>query len=314
MYQRSCLLLLGTMAFAVAAGCSPAESTDTDPTTTPSESDVLDVRVPEPEADPNYFDFVTPEEEIPAGEERMTCYHLEITEDLVVDNLEAYQGQFGHHVVFLTSKEPQPAGTVEDCTDRSTMSKYGPFVLPDTPLDPGYGIRIAKGTKVVAQIHYVNAGSKPILVRDVARLHKIPEASVNKWVFGLTVADNTLELPPAQKSSLSIDCTIPAGAEILVMGGHMHERGTRFETLMGKDEASLVSQYLADPWLTEYRDAPPVSLYFKNPLVVSEPTLMRTMCDWNNESPEAIIFPEEMCSTFGYVAGVDAGVECIVNP
>lgn len=312
--NRCAWLLSGAVIAASLAGCSPAESTGpADTTTDTGGGDVLDARVAEPDADPAYVDFVTPEFEVPSGEERMMCYHFELEEDVTANNLEAYQGQFGHHIVLLTPKEPKPAGTAEDCTDRSTMAKYGPFVLPSTELPEGYGIQIPKGTKVVLQAHYVNAGSKPLLARDVARLHKVPLESVTTWVQMLASSDNTLELPPQQKSTVAIDCALPAGVELLVFGGHMHERGTRFEALLGKDESSMESIYLVDPWLEEYRDAPPVSLFFKNPLKIAEPSILRAKCDWNNESPDTLTFPEEMCATFGYVTGSDSAIECVLN-
>lgn len=313
MIRSGPLLVSGAVMAAWLCGCSPSESTEETGGTTTGE-DVLDARVEAPDPDPTYVDLLSPELEIPSGEERMFCVHMEISEDLTINNLEAYQGKYGHHIVLLTAKEPKPAGEVEDCTDRSAMSKYGPFVLPDTELPEGYGIAIPAGVKVVMQMHYVNAGPTKMVVRDVARLHKIPEESVTTWVHILSSADNSLVIPPQQKFSLDYDCEVPAGAELLVVGGHMHERGTRFQTSLGPDESNLTSLYLVDPWESEFRDAPPVSLFFKNPFVVAEKSLLRTRCEWNNESPDEIAFPEEMCATFGYVAGTTGPVACQLDP
>jgi hypothetical protein len=309
--NRRFLLAVSSVMVAVFAGCSPSESTDeTGGTTTDTGDDMLDARVPVPEADPAYVDLVSPELEVPSGEERMFCVHLEIDEEVVMKNLETYQGKYGHHITLLTPNEPQPPGTVEDCTERATMSKYGPFALPDTPLSDGYALLVPAGSKIVMQMHYVNAGPKPMVFRDVARLQKVEKASVSTWVHILATADNDLALPPQQKSQVVHDCEVPAGAEILVLGGHMHERGTRFESLIGKDEASLASTYLVDPWVAEFRDAPPVALFFENPMLVAEKSILRTVCDFNNESPDELAFPEEMCATFGYVAGTDAPIAC----
>jgi hypothetical protein len=190
------------------------------------------------------------------------------------------------------------------------MTRYGAFALPDTPLPDKHGLLVPAGLKIVMQMHYVNAGTKEEVIRDVARLEKMDKASVESWVHVLAAADNTLSLPPQQKTQIAHDCEIPAGANILVLGGHMHERGTRFEALIGKDEASLKSAYLVDPWLAEFRDTPPVSLFFENPMKITETSILRTTCAWNNEQPDEITFPDEMCATFGYVAGVDSPVAC----
>lgn len=314
--RRICFLA-GLIA-SLGVGCAPADTNETGGTTTDTNTDSmagkLDARVPIPAADPAYYDFVSPEFELASGDEKMLCVHMEIPSEMVADNLEAYQGKFGHHIVLLTAKEPKPVGTVEDCTDRAAMKKYGPFILPDTQLSAGYGVLVPAGLKIVMQIHYVNAGTVPEVIRDVARLHLIDKASVTKWVHTMATSDNTLTLPPQQKSALHFDCEIPAGTELLVAGGHMHEHGTRFEMQIGVDEASLKSLYLVDPWKSEFRDAPPVSLYFDNPMVVADKSILRTTCEWNNETAKDIIFPNEMCATFGYVAGVDAPIDCQVNP
>ncbi len=318
MDSRRICFFASLMISALAMGCSPSDTNETTDTTTSGTTDtagdVLDARVPIPEADPEYFDFVSPEITIAPGDDKMLCIHSEIPEEMTIDNLKAFQGKFGHHIVLLTAKEPMPAGTLEDCTDRKAMTKYGPFVLPDTPLSAGYGVLVPKGLKIVMQVHYINAGAKPELIRDVARMHLIPKASVTKWVHTMATSDNTLSLAPQQKTSLHFDCEIPAGTELLVAGGHMHEHGTRFEMSIGKDEASLASLYLVDPWKIEFRDAPPVSLFFENPMVIADKSILRTNCEFNNESPNDIIFPEEMCATFGYVAGVDAPIDCQINP
>lgn len=314
---RRATVLSGLIAL-LAAGCGGSETNDTSGTTTETTTDTgeetLDARVAMPDPDPSYIDIATPEVTIGPGEDKMLCYHMTIPEEIITDNMEAYQGKYGHHIVVLTAKEPQPEGTLEDCTDRTAMTKYGAFMLPDTPLKEGYGLEIPKGLKVVIQFHYLNVGSTPELVRDVARIHKISKDSVTKWVHTLATSDNTLSLAPHQKTTLEFDCEIPAGAELLVAGGHMHERGTKFEAMLGKDEASLESLYLVDPWKTEFRDAPPVSLYFENPKVIADASILRTHCEWNNESADEIIFPHEMCATFGYVAGTDAPIECQINP
>jgi len=311
---RRAFLFSGFIAlFAAGCGGSDTETSGSTDTTTDTGNGTFDARVAVPDPDPAYYDVVSPEVTIESGEDKMLCYHMVIDEEIVADNMEAYQGKFGHHIVVLTAREPQPPGTLEDCTDRKAMTKYGAFMLPDTQLNPGYGLLIPKGSQVVMQIHYINAGAEPELVRDVGRIHKISKDSVTKWVHTMATSDNTLTLPPHQKTHIEFDCEVPAGTELLVAGGHMHERGTRFEMLLGKDAATLESLYLVDPWKTEFRDAPPVSLYFDNPKLIADKSILRTSCDWNNETANELIFPEEMCATFGYVAGTDAPLECQIN-
>jgi hypothetical protein len=127
--------------------------------------------------------------------------------------------------------------------------------------------------------------------------------SIKTWVSMLGDGPLEFTLPAQQKTTVSFDCSIPANTRILVFGGHMHEHGTRFEASLGKDENSLKSLYLVDPWMDEFRDAPPISLYFEKNLVVTEPSILRSTCEFANESPNDMGFPEEMCANFGYYIG-----------
>lgn len=283
--------------------------TETTKESTATEAEVLDVRVPVPDADPNYVDLVSPEIIIEPYTEKMYCIYLTNHEgEIAVHNLESSQGKYGHHVVLLTTTEPQPEGTVEDCTDSSLMYKFRSFILPDTPLGDGYGIKIPADMQYVMQIHYVNTGDTPILTQDVARMEKIAVEDVSTWTTTLTTNSLTLSLAATGESSESFDCEIPEDVELLVFGGHMHEKGSRFEgTLITESDEQL---YLVDPWMEEYRDAPPVSLYFENPKLIQAGTKIRTACQWNNDSGEEVTFPAEMCSAFGYIAGTQNPVHC----
>lgn len=290
---------------AAVAGCGPTTATNDDGTAETDMVETLDVRVEIPEPSDEHLDFVTPEVVIESGEEKMYCVHKAYSGPaLAVRNLEVSQGRFGHHVVFVSTTDPQPDGTLEDCTDRELMNKYGVHILPDTPLPDGYAIPVDEDQHLVMQFHYVNTGVEPILVRDVARFELVDPAGVEHWTQPFATNSESLVLSADGSSSESFDCEIPGDGELLILGGHMHEEGTFMEVLMGADEDNLESMYLVDPWRPDYRDAPPVSLFVNNPMPVFEGDILRTRCDWTNTLGEEVIFPAEMCATFGYIAGL----------
>jgi hypothetical protein len=189
------------------------------------------------------------------------------------------------------------------------MYKFRSFILPDTPLGDGYGIKIPADMQYVLQIHYVNTGDVPILVQDVARMERIAEEDVTTWTTTLTTNSLTLEVAGDGESAQEFDCVLPEAVELLVFGGHMHEWGARFEGRLGVGE-ELESLYLVDPWREEFRDAPPVSLYFENPMQLAAGTVIQTSCTWSNDTGESIVFPQEMCAAFGYIAGTQSPVHC----
>jgi hypothetical protein len=293
------MISIGVLALALGA-CGGSDS-DVPP-------GVMDVRVPIPDADPNYIDVVTPEVQIEPGVEKMYCYYLTNDQAVAVSTMEALQGEFGHHIVMLTTIEPQPSGTLEDCTDQSSMWKFRSFVLP-IDLPEGFGIRIPQGLQYVMQIHYVNTGEEPILVRDVARLRKIKDADVQRWVSTLTTNSLRLSIPPGPGRE-SFDCTLTQDLDLLILGGHMHESGTRYAIEVGPSLNDLKNLYLVDPWKPVYRDAPPTSLFFQNPYHVTAGTIVRTTCEWMNATSTTLEFPGEMCASFGYLAGSDQPFHC----
>ena len=294
--------------FALTA-CAPGEQVDGD--TQDSDTEPLDVRVEIPEPSDGYLDFVSPEVVIEAGEEKMYCQHITYSgEELAVVNLEVEQGRYGHHVVFVSTSDPQPDGTLEDCTDRELMNKFGVHILPSTPLPDGYAIPVPAEQHLVMQFHYVNTGLEPILVRDVARFVLVDPLTVEHWTQPFATNSESLELAAEGATTEVFDCEVPGDGEMLILGGHMHEEGTSMEVLVGPDDTNLTSLYLVDPWRPDYRDAPPVTLFIDDPMPVTQGDVFRTRCDWTNTRGEAVIFPAEMCSTFGYIAGLTEPWTC----
>lgn len=297
----------------VAIGCG-GKSSEGGTTGGDAGAQVLDVRVAIPAADPSYVDVVTPEETIPAGSEKLFCYYVtNKSGELAVDTLEGLQGKYGHHLVVLESSEAQPDGTVQDCTDLSTMSKYKPFVYPGNPLPAGDAVKVPANFQFVVQFHYVNSGSKDLLVRDVARLHKVDPSTVTTWVNTLAASLMSLSLPAGQTTTSAFDCTIPSAAQLLLIGGHMHGLGTKItvDRVQGADSTNI---YSVDPWEAAFRDDSPVSLFFTNPFPLSAGDVLHVSCSWNNTSTSTVTFPSEMCAAFGYIAGANQDVTCQVNP
>lgn len=295
-------------AAAILAGCGGGGSGDDGGADAPP--GVLDVRVPLPAPDPAYIDLVTEEETIQPGEEKMYCYYMSNhLGDIAVRELVGLQGQYGHHITLLTTIEPKPDGTREDCSSQMDMWKFRAYVLPVDSLPDGTGIHIPADTQYVLQMHYVNTGEVPILVRDVARLHRIDPAAVTTWIATMTTNDLTVDLPPGE-STKTWDCTLAEDLDLLLVGGHMHELGTKFTVDVGPNVTSLENLYLVDPWRTEYRDAPPITLYLTQPHHLTAGTVIRTTCTWMNPASTHVMFPAEMCSAFGYLAGSQTPFHC----
>jgi hypothetical protein len=273
-------------------------------------SNELDVRVPIPAADPAFLDIVTPEVVIPSGVEQMWCYSYTYTgEEIAMSGIDPRQGNYGHHAVLLTAKEPAADGSLIDCTDRTLMWNYEPFAVP-TDLPEGHGIRLPTGQQLVVQFHYVNASPSPIRVRDVIRVAKLPVAEVTTWAAMFATADIAFNIPAGQQLEYTFDCTVEQPLSLLFVAGHMHERGTSFSLQIQPPGGSFERLYLVDPWRPEYRDIPPPQSYFTDPYELAAGTVIRTTCAWDNDTGEAITFPKEMCVAVGYIGGTQTNWIC----
>lgn len=290
--------------------CAP----ETTPST-PAESNVLDVRQEIPPEEEGMFNLVGPEQEVPAYEEVMYCSYISNTtgQDLIVPYADVYQGKFGHHATLLTSDDHKPDGTVEDCTSNASMANLHVYFIAGFELPEGDAVRIPAGTQFVLQSHYLNTGSVPILTRDVVRFHLMDEADVNEWAAPFATAHLGIDIPPNDSAEVTFDCSFPEDVRLSMMSGHMHEWGTKFVGSFGPDVDHLEQLVLIDPWRSEFRDDPPIQMYLENPMPMAAGTVIRTHCEWYNDTDETLAFPSEMCDTFGYMIGTDQSMECRVQ-
>ena len=59
----------------------------------------------------------------------------------------------------------------------------------------------------------------------------------------------------------------------------MHESGLTFAIDVGPDLESLENLYLVDPWRAQYRDAPPISLFFTEPRFLPAGTIVQAQAN-----------------------------------
>ncbi len=295
------LVLAAVLVFSIACGRPP------------SADEARDVRVAIPTKDDALIDFVGPEATLQPGEDKMYCGTLAYDgESIAFSKVESLQGKFGHHVVLLAQKadDPTPVGSMYDC---SKMTNFEPFAIPLDAVPAGYGTSLPQGKKLIIQFHYLNTGDKPILVRDVIRLKKMAVKDVQKWTSVYATNEVGFEVPPnAIGHKVTFDCALPQDVELIAFGGHMHEWGAKFRAELGQPGA-MTELYRVDAWKADYRDSPPISLFQSAPKALTTGTVLRTTCEWNNDTDRALKFPEEMCATFGFVAGVKDPVVCTVG-
>ena len=297
-----------TAAVLVAAFVSTAceSSTEDD-----AEPQPFDNRVELPAEDPDHVIFLGQEVIIEPGEDKMYCFHMEAEEDMALIDIEMMQGEYGHHSVIVSSTDPLPAGTIEDCSDNEASSKFSAFLIPVPNPPQGAAFYVEKGTPIVLQSHYVNASDERMLVRDAVRARRISPDEVQLWLSTFTATTFEFEIPgDGEIHEKVFDCVMDRDVTLIELGGHLHEHGSSFEIDIGPDEDSLERIYTIDSWIPEFRDVPPLELYSGSPLPLPEGTILRTTCRWQNNTGEMLHFPAEMCVAFGVLGGTQERYDC----
>jgi hypothetical protein len=269
--------------------------------------------VPEMPSDPNVVRFELTEQTVPAHSDVVLCHYLDVTEEeMYVRAFESFQGKSGHHLIIFKARVPDAPGTVRDCTSPEDMIRFTPVIssvqfglerFPD-----GMAIRVPRGVQIVLQQHYVNTTPNDLLVKDVAFMTKVPQSEVRELAGFYGLSDIFFELPPGEETVLKFDCTAPRDMNVLLVGPHMHEWGTRFRVT--HTNASGSNDLINLEWRADYRDAPPTRDFGKeSPLVLKAGDKLSTECVFRNTTSKTLKFPEEMCATYGYffpaVAGED---------
>ena len=93
----------------------------------------------------------------------------------------------------------------------------------------------------------------------------------------LTTVELELNIPPGEKTLVQFDCEVPFDTSMQLVGGHLHEEGSKFQVLVGPDVDNLAPIYTVDPWLSEFRDAPPIELYMDDPVPLPAGSIVRTI-------------------------------------
>jgi hypothetical protein len=281
----------------------------------------VDKRVDYPDASPTAQVFQTPEMVIPAYSDVMMCYALTYTgEDMGIVHMTNYQGPGGHHLVIFgttTTERELPDGTQWDCTNTEDLnmedmepvifggelSRSGDATINELTLPEGMGVVLQAGQRMVLQSHYINTTADPILVQDEAQFEVIPEDQVETWAAVLALSSDRFTIPAgATDAQESFTCAWPNDpVNLLFLGPHMHEWGKAFSTdLTLAGPAATTTNLIDEPvWDAVYRDAPPIRQYSEGEMTLQTGDQVTTRCTWFNDTGADIVFPHEMCVTFG---------------
>jgi hypothetical protein len=260
------------------------------------------------------IEYRFPETLVEPGDEQMNCYFLEpTTEDMYLTSMSSFQGKFGHHLVIFKATSREPPGTMRSCDAPEDMTTLLPvFTNSVERLPDGLAVRVAKGTQMVLQQHYLNTSVRPIRTSDAMHVFQTPLSQVQHLAGFYGHSDISFVLKPTGKEvTLTFECAAPSDIKLIQMGPHMHEWGVRFKAFAGP-KANPTPVIDVNPWTAEMRDQPPSKEFpVVNPFLLKAGDVVRTQCTFKNTTGADLRFPKEMCATFGYYFPAKAGEDWI---
>lgn len=274
--------------------------------------EVIDLRLTESDYEPGGLTIWGSDAVIQPGEDIMYCNAGTYEgPDIGIHAINTWQNQYGHHLQFfgLRATEidypdgvsfPCGTGTDFDMTDTEpvgipTSVWIGGENTIDNPLLDGMAFKFSSGQRYLLQAHYVNTGIVAVRVHDLVSFDVLdPDTEVETWAAPLIMNNANIEIPAGQAGSMTFDCTIEDEANVLFANGHMHEWGTSIRVGRWKGDVETV---LTDVpvWQSVYRDSPPTTYFGSGEVVLTPGDVIRTECNWFNDTDETLAFPHEMC-------------------
>jgi hypothetical protein len=313
----------------LALACAPAATDSADTT--------RDMRVTEDDVgalESNQFLLEGPDTVIDPGSDVMVCVFGTYTGPTVgMHDVFTHQAPGGHHLQLMGTGTPAadiPDGTVMDCTGDGGQfqmadmepvgvtnggSVDGEEIGVSMPLPDGMAFELESGQRYVMQSHYINTGTEPMRVRDLAVVTTIPVEEVDAtgtWAAPLIYNRSDFVIPAGGEIETRFDCTTEKDWNIIYVLGHMHEWGTRF-SVERKDGEAWTKFYDIPEWDPMYRDKPEIAYYPDDSMPVSMGTTFKTTCAWQNDKDEDLVFPHEMCVTVNIVYPQKTTVICDGN-
>lgn len=245
----------------------------------------------------------------PAGDVLRCQYVLApFDRDVDVLDIQGYQSQGGHHAIAYAVKNSAPLGTSRECNaeDNTNIGGFlggiggdggGKATLPD-----GVVFRLTQGSSVMLNTHFLNTSSNTVdgyTVLDIKFDEVDPSRKVASIFVNVTM---DFTVAPLTTSSVDATCTVPHDLQFLSFTNHMHSYGVRSETVLMHPSDTTGETVHTDPtWTPEMQFNPIFTNWTLDaPYLVKQGDTLRTHCEWDNSTSNAITFPDEMCVSFGF--------------
>ncbi|WP_437333267.1 hypothetical protein [Sorangium sp. So ce394] len=199
------------------------------------------------------------------------------------------------------------ATQVHDCSDgpqadwevtgvvAGSQSPDGNSFLGDLP--EGVALKVAPGTVLLMNTHYLNASGAPLETDARINLHTIPDEEVKVEAGMLFHYNPFISVPPHGESSARMRCTTDEDISVVRIQSHMHRRGVGYVANKVDLDGTMTELYAHDKW-----EGVP-SQEFSPFLEVKAGEALDYRCDFKNtedrDIAQGLTTKDEMCMLIG---------------
>jgi Copper type II ascorbate-dependent monooxygenase, C-terminal domain len=268
--------------------------------------------------------------DLPAGEETESCMLIQVGPDgLAFNHTQIEYTSGSHHILLFETPYttmptedkhgvkldptqihgcPSGGGDHWDITRVIGGSQNADGANAVDELPEGVGFKLAPGSILLLNTHYLNASSERLKTDARINLYTVPFDSVKEEAGALFYYNPFINIRAHSTNSATMSCPIAKDIKLLNMQSHMHRRGVGYVANLtdGKGE-KLQELYTNDLW-----EGVPIKRYGAG-LDIKAGQRLDYRCDYNNAEDRDIIqgltTEDEMCVLLGVYYPRDTHLE-----
>jgi hypothetical protein len=161
-------------------------------------------------------------------------------------------------------------------------------------LPEGVSATFPSGLDVIHEMHFVNAGLEEVSLYSRVNAWTIPSDEVVTGVYGGSVRDEHINIPPSSEHTEWSRCVMTEDVEVLFLASHTHKRGVEFTI------AEFDGEETGDVFYTNTDWHVPLIQQYEPPIIRPAGTGFEWSCTWKNDTDKTIEYgltaEDEMCN------------------
>ncbi len=160
-------------------------------------------------------------------------------------------------------------------------------------LPAGVSAHVPPGMDIMHEIHYVNTSTKPVKIQSKVNAYFMPDDQVKNNIWGFTVRDRKISIPPGAKTEEWARCTMTDDVDVIFLATHTHKLATR--TTLRRFDGHTVGEQVYEnlDWHA------PKLIDFPTPLHVKKGEGFELRCYYENPGDKTVEWgfsaEDEMC-------------------